>query len=167
MRSEINLLILDEPTNHLDIASREWIEDAVEEYDEALLFVSHDRYFIQEFATRIWALEDGRLTDFRGDLAAYNEYKSRQLSLQQTAKAVERKKEKPQRRKSPGSIEKQIARLERDIARAEEALAAIDRELEANATDYEKLMELGEKRSQAEEQLDALYLEWEELSENE
>ena len=167
MRSEINLLILDEPTNHLDIASREWIEDAVEEYDEALLFVSHDRYFIQEFATRIWALENGRLIDFRGDLAAYNEYKSRQLSLQQTAKAVERKKEKPQRRKSPGSIEKQIARLERDIARAEEALAAIDRELEANATDYEKLMELGEKRSQAEEQLDALYLEWEELSENE
>jgi len=53
MKSEINLLILDEPTNHLDLASREWIEDAVELYDETLLFISHDRYFINRFATRI------------------------------------------------------------------------------------------------------------------
>ena len=167
MRGEINLLILDEPTNHLDIASREWIEDAVEEYEEALIFVSHDRYFIQEFATRIWALEDGRLIDFRGDLAAYNEYKSRQLSLMQTARAVERKKEKPQRRQSPGSREKQIAKLEREIAKAEEAIAELDRQLEEFATDYEKLMELGELRSGAESKLEALYTEWEELSEDE
>ena len=66
MDEKINLLILDEPTNHLDVASREWIEEAVESYEGNLLFVSHDRYFINRFATRIWMLENGRITDFRG-----------------------------------------------------------------------------------------------------
>ena len=64
MDEEINLLILDEPTNHLDIAAREWIEEAVEAFDGTLLFVSHDRYFIQRFATRIWELADGTITDY-------------------------------------------------------------------------------------------------------
>ena len=62
MDDEINFLILDEPTNHLDIASREWIEEAVEAYDGTLLFVSHDRYFINRFATRIWELADQTIT---------------------------------------------------------------------------------------------------------
>ena len=66
MGSDINLLILDEPTNHLDIVSREWMEDALSDYGETLLFVSHDRWFIEKFATRIWAFENGRLTDYRG-----------------------------------------------------------------------------------------------------
>ncbi len=66
MGGDINFLILDEPTNHLDIASREWMEDALSDYEQTLLFVSHDRYFIEKFATRIWALADGKITDFRG-----------------------------------------------------------------------------------------------------
>ena len=57
MDEKINLLILDEPTNHLDIASREWVEDALEDYEGALIFVSHDRYFVDKFATRVWELE--------------------------------------------------------------------------------------------------------------
>ena len=61
MDEKINLLILDEPTNHLDVASREWIEEAVESYEGNLLFVSHDRYFINRFATRIWMLENGQI----------------------------------------------------------------------------------------------------------
>ena len=64
MRSNLNLLILDEPTNHLDIAMREWVEDALSDYSEALLFVSHDRYFISKFATRIWELRDGKERGF-------------------------------------------------------------------------------------------------------
>jgi ABC-type multidrug transport system ATPase subunit len=81
MGSEINFLVLDEPTNHLDIASREWIEDALSDYGEALLFVSHDRYFIEKFATRIWALSDGVLTDFRGTFEEYRAYVRRQRTL--------------------------------------------------------------------------------------
>ena len=66
MYDPLNLLILDEPTNHLDLASREWIEEAVEAFDGTLLFVSHDRYFVERFATRVLYLENGHLTDFIG-----------------------------------------------------------------------------------------------------
>ena len=65
MDDKINLLVLDEPTNHLDIASREWIECAIDEYEGTLLFVSHDRYFVDKFATRVWELEGGVIRDFK------------------------------------------------------------------------------------------------------
>ena len=78
MNGEINLLILDEPTNHLDLDSREWIEDAVADYFETLLFISHDRYFINRFATRIWAFEDGLFIDFNG---TYEQYMARRDDL--------------------------------------------------------------------------------------
>ncbi len=73
MDEKINLLILDEPTNHLDIASREWVEAAIEEFEGVLLFVSHDRYFIEKFAERIWLLEDGKIRDFP---CGYQKYRS-------------------------------------------------------------------------------------------
>lgn len=76
MDEEVNFLILDEPTNHLDIASREWIEDAVEAFDGTLLFVSHDRYFIQRFATRVWELADGTITDYPMGFAQYRAAKA-------------------------------------------------------------------------------------------
>ena len=76
MDDEINFLILDEPTNHLDIDSREWIEEAVEAYDGTLLFVSHDRYFINRFATRIWELTDGTITDYPCGFAQYRQMKA-------------------------------------------------------------------------------------------
>ena len=77
MDEKINLLILDEPTNHLDIASREWVEAAIEEFEGVLLFVSHDRYFIEKFAERIWLLEDGTIRDFRCD---YRKYRSWEMA---------------------------------------------------------------------------------------
>ena len=76
MDEEVNFLILDEPTNHLDIASREWIEEAVEAFDGTLLFVSHDRYFIQRFATRVWELADGTITDYPMGFAQYRAAKA-------------------------------------------------------------------------------------------
>ena len=78
MDEKINLLILDEPTNHLDVASREWIEEAVEAYDGTLLFVSHDRYFINRFATRIWELADGTITDYTCGFAQYRQLKAQE-----------------------------------------------------------------------------------------
>ena len=162
MGSEINLLILDEPTNHLDIASREWMEDALEDYDEALLFVSHDRYFIEKFATRIWALEDGEFTDFRGTFEAYRAFRARQAVREQAEKKVERKKEpKPKRGPSP---EKQLQRIEREIEKTEARLNELQSACETYATDYQKLMELTEESEAVQAELDALYEQWEALS---
>ena len=168
MRHDINFLILDEPTNHLDIASREWIEDAVADYGGALLFVSHDRWFIERFANRIWELSGGELTDFRGSFTQFREYKARQQSIQSAEKKKQQEKAAaPQKaEKRPNQrAERQLARLEREIAKLEGQIAALDAEAEANASDYQKLMELEAQRSALNEQLDALYAEWEAMAE--
>ena len=162
MGSDINLLILDEPTNHLDIASREWMEDALSDYEQTLLFVSHDRWFIEKFADRIWALEDGQLIDFRGGWREYVAWRERQASLQQTQpKAAKKKEEKKPR---VPNADKLIAKTEREIARLEEKLAALDAEAEEYATDYQKLMELDAQKKAVNEELLALYEKWEELN---
>jgi len=62
MQRKTNLLLLDEPTNHLDVASREWIEESLADFDGTMLFVSHDRYFLSKFANRVWSMENGRIT---------------------------------------------------------------------------------------------------------
>lgn len=168
MRSDVNLLILDEPTNHLDIASREWMEDALEDYGEALMFVSHDRYFIEKFATRIWAFEDGQVTDFRGGFQAFREYRERQEAIKQSARAAQpRPEKKPPRKKGTPEREKQLRRTEREIEKLEGRIRELDAEAEANGSDYQRLMEIDAERSGLSEQLDALYEEWEELSEEE
>ena len=161
MGSDINFLILDEPTNHLDIASREWMEDALSDYEQTLLFVSHDRYFIEKFATRIWALGDGKITDLRGGYLEFCAWRDRQTALQQTEKTVQRKEEK----KKPHlpNQEKQLAKIERDIARLEEKIAAVDAQAEEYAADYQKLLELGGQKEALESELMALYERWEEL----
>ena len=168
MRHDINFLILDEPTNHLDIASREWIEDAVADYGGALLFVSHDRGFIERVANRIWELSGGELTDFRGSFTQFREYKARQQSIQSAEKKKQQEKAAaPQKaEKRPNQrAERQLARVEREIAKLEGQIAALDAEAEANASDYQKLMELDAERSALNGQLDALYAEWEAMAE--
>ena len=169
MDDEINFLILDEPTNHLDIASREWIEEAVEAYDGTLLFVSHDRYFINRFATRIWELADGTITDYPMGFTQY-----RQVKAQGEAEKVEAPKpvkekpvtERPARgNKAQQAARKQLTICERDIAKVEERLAALDADMEAAACDYEKLNELVQEKETVQAELDALYEKWERLSE--
>ena len=163
MGSDINFLILDEPTNHLDIASREWMEDALSDFEQTLLFVSHDRYFIEKFATRIWALHDGEVTDFRGGYKEYCAWRDRQEQLRQIAPAPKEKKEEKKKPHAPNA-DKLIAKTEREIARLEEKIEALDREAEENSADYQKLMEIGEKREELDTQLMALYEKWEELN---
>ena len=165
MGSDIIFLILDEPTNHLDIASREWMEDAVSQYPEALLFVSHDRYFIEKFATRIWYLENGRITDYRGTYKEFREYQARQAVFNQTAKAETRKKEPQSKKKGTPGKEKQLARLEKEIAKLEEQIAALEQECEEFSSDYQKLMELDAEKMLLNDKLMAAYESWEELSE--
>ncbi len=170
MKNDINFLILDEPTNHLDIASREWIEDAVSDYTEALLFVSHDRWFIEKFATRIWELHDGKITDYRGTFSQFREYKARQQSI--ALAAAHREEKQPAAKsagraakgaKKSGNVEKQIAKLERDIAKMEEDIAALDAESQEFSSDYQKLLEIDARRQELTAQLDEMYERWEAL----
>ncbi len=166
MDESINLLILDEPTNHLDIASREWIEEAVASYDGALLFVSHDRYFINRFATRIWMLEDGKIRDFKGDYQAWLAKKAREEELREVLKpkAEKEKKSRPKRSGGTKMVEKKLAQVEREIAKLEEQAAALEEQMAEFATDYQKLQELIEGKEALEEQTAALYEQWEALS---
>ena len=167
MDAKINLLILDEPTNHLDIQSREWIEEAVEEYEGNLLFVSHDRYFIDRFATRIWMLENGHITDFKGTYQEYLAAKQRQkLAAAAPAPAAkeESKKEKPKRPGGTKNLEKEVAAAERAVAKAEEQMYDLTQQIEEASSDYLKLQELYEQREALEEEILKLYGTWESLS---
>jgi ABC-type multidrug transport system ATPase subunit len=76
MQGDANFLLLDEPTNHLDIPSREWIEEAVSQFGGTILFISHDRFFINKFGDRVWELENGRITDYHGTYEEYCGWKS-------------------------------------------------------------------------------------------
>ena len=169
MDDEINFLILDEPTNHLDIASREWIEEAVEAYDGTLLFVSHDRYFINRFATRIWELADQTITDYPMGFAQYRQVKAQEEAEKTEPPKPQKEKtvqERPQRgNKAQQAARRQLTICERDIAKAEERIAALEADMEAAACDYEKLNELVKEKESAQAELDALYERWEQLSE--
>ena len=160
MRSDLNFLILDEPTNHLDIASREWIEDAVADYGGALLFVSHDRWFIERFAGRIWLLRDGKITDFRGTFSQFREYQARQQVFAQAKPAQTAEKGGKGQKKASPNREKQRARLEREIERTEAQLGELDAQSEAFSSDYQKLLEIEEQKAALNERLEALYEEW-------
>ena len=160
MDEKINLLILDEPTNHLDIASREWVEAAIEEFEGVLLFVSHDRYFIEKFAERIWLLEDGTIRDFP---CGYQKYRSI-LEHEAAAKPAPVVEAKPKKEKPKGGTkesEKLVRRLEREIEKQETAIAELDARIEAAAADYQELTRLLGEKETAENDLMALMEQWE------
>ena len=162
MGADINFLILDEPTNHLDIASREWMEDALSDYEQTLLFVSHDRYFIEKFATRIWALADGKITDFRGGYGDYCRWRERQEVFAQTERNTTRKK--AVKKEASPNKERASAKLEREIAKLEEKAAELERQCEEYSADYQKLMELDAQKKALDDELMLLYEKWEELN---
>ncbi len=160
MDEKINLLILDEPTNHLDIASREWVEAAIEEFEGVLLFVSHDRYFIEKFAERIWLLEEETIRDFR---CGYSKYRSI-LEHEAMAKPVVMAEPKPKKEKPKGGTKDQdklIRRLEREIEKQEKLMAELDGKMEAAGADYQELTLLLEEKERAEAVLLDLMEQWE------
>jgi len=160
MDEKINLLILDEPTNHLDIASREWVEAAIEEFEGVLLFVSHDRYFIEKFAERVWLLEDGGIRDFK---CGYKKYRSI-IEHEAAAKQPVIAEAKPKKEKSKGGTkeqEKLVRRLEREIEKQEAVIAELDEKMIAAAADYQELSRLMEEKENAEMTLLDLMEQWE------
>ena len=164
MDEKINLLILDEPTNHLDIASREWVECAIEEFEGVLLFVSHDRYFVEKFADRIWELEGGRIRDFKCGYAKYRSILAHEAASAPAPAAVpERreaeKKEKP--RPKDKELEKQVRRLEREIEKQEKLLAGLEEQVAAASADYQELSHLLEEKEREDAVLSNLMEQWE------
>lgn len=164
MDEKINLLILDEPTNHLDIASREWVEAAIEEFEGVLLFVSHDRYFIEKFAERIWLLEDGKIRDFPCGYQKYRSILEHEAAAKiQTPAAPKPKKEKP--KGGTKESEKQVRRLEREIEKQEGVVAALDAQIEEKGGDYQELTRLLGEKEEAENLLMELMEQWEKAQE--
>ena len=164
MDEKINLLILDEPTNHLDIASREWVEAAIEEFEGVLLFVSHDRYFIEKFAERIWLLEDGQIRDFPCGYAKYRSI----IEHEQAAKPIVTAAPKQKKEKPKGGTKEQdklIRRLEREIEKQEKVVAEFDPKIEAASADYQELTRLLSEKEEAEMVLMELMEQWENAQE--
>lgn len=160
MDEKINFLILDEPTNHLDIASREWVEAAIEEFEGVLLFVSHDRYFIEKFAERIWLLEDEVIRDFPCGYQKYRSILEHEAAAKTQAPAAPKpKKEKP--RGGTKESEKLVRRLEREIEKQETVVAELEAKIEEAGADYQELTRLLHEKEEAEDALMDLMEQWE------
>ena len=160
MDEKINFLILDEPTNHLDIASREWVEAAIEEFEGALLFVSHDRYFIEKFAERIWLLQDGKIRDFKCGYKKFRSIIEHEAAMTvPTPNEPKAKKEKP--KGGTKENDKLVRRLEREIEKQEAVVAEYDVKIDAAAADYQELTRLLAEKEEAEMVLMDLMEQWE------
>ena len=166
MDEKINLLILDEPTNHLDIASREWVEAAIEEFEGVLLFVSHDRYFIEKFAERIWALEDGTIRDFKCGYSKYRSILEHEAMNKAAPVSAEPKVKKEKPKGGTKEVEKLIRRLEREIEKQENLVAELDAKIEISGADYQELTRLLGEKEEAELVLMDLMEQWEAAQES-
>jgi len=165
MQRDVNFLILDEPTNHLDIASREWIEEVLSEFEGTILFISHDRYFIRKFANVVCELEDGMLYYFDGGYDEYRQWKQYVQSQKLQQEKNQKVQEKPKtdnriKRPSPKSLEKKLAKIENELASIEERLAMIEKEMEAHSSDYERLNELLSEKKSLEEKQEEVLNQW-------
>ncbi len=181
MLSEANFLIIDEPTNHLDITSKEILEEALKNYTGTVLCVSHDRYFINQTATRILELTGKRLIPYLGNYDDYLEKRDEMNSLYLTPSkddaspsvtAVSGSREDwKQRKEEQARIRKKqndLKKLEDDIHSREQRDAEIDELLsdETVYTDVERLMELNDEKEKIRTDLDQLYDRWEVLAED-
>ncbi|MCW1941224.1 ABC-F family ATP-binding cassette domain-containing protein [Bacillus anthracis] len=177
MMQKSNLLILDEPTNHLDLNSKEILENALIDYPGTLLFVSHDRYFINRVTTTVIELSTEGAQEYLGDYDYYVEKKNEMIEraeLEQedetpVQKTVAQEKlnylEEKERKKLERQRTRKIEELEQNIVQFEEEIATLEDQLclpEIYA-DYEKASEITTKKQTLQEQLDACMAEWEEL----
>lgn len=169
-----NFLILDEPTNHLDIDSKEVLENALIDFDGTLLFVSHDRYFINRVATHVLELSENGSTLYLGDYDYYVEKKAEvEVSQAEELSTSNQEKEaspvndyqaQKESQKEARKLMRQIENLEAEIETLENQSQAISEQmLETN--DAEKLMELQAELDKISHRQEAAMLEWEELSE--
>ena len=181
MLSNANLLILDEPTNHLDIVSKEILENALNNYTGTVLYVSHDRYFINATATRILELTNQNIINYIGnydyymekrDILTANAFPAKDSDSDTTASVKESKVSWQQSREEQNRLKKrknEIKKIEERIAQIEERISAIDIEYSdpSIGSNTARLMDLHNESTNLKQELDALYERWEELMEAE
>jgi ATP-binding cassette, subfamily F, member 3 len=155
-----NFLVLDEPTNHLDIPSREALELALAEFEGTVLCVSHDRYFLDRFAAKIFALEDGMLKIYLGN---FSEYREKILNLAEIKKGevskLEVQSSRPQKAREKRVNPMVIQKLEGEITSLEEQIVKIENQLTAEeaTSDWQKLAGLLNERERLYDELEKLY----------
>lgn len=162
--SEPNFLLLDEPTNHLDIYAREGLEKALLDFGGTILFVSHDRYFIDKLANKLWVMEKGTITEFVGSFSEYRE--QQRLNEQDSKKARQAKVEKTKRLESKAkNLAKQRDNLEDAIEKLEEEKAHLEALLGDPQLyqDERESREVLAKYELTKEKLESAYQEWETL----
>lgn len=190
MLSESNFLILDEPTNHLDIMSKEILEDALNSYTGTVLYVSHDRYFINRTAGRILELNRHLLTEYQGNYDYYLEKKNEMVSGSSSlaaassgissasaflsASASKTDSESKQNWKTQKEQQAALRKKENDIRKCEESIEALEKrnaEIDLEMADPDvctnvaRLQELSREKEQNDAELEVLYEKWEQLSE--
>ena len=177
MLSEANLIILDEPTNHLDMASKEILENAINNYTGTVLYVSHDRYFINQTASRILELTNTKLINYLGNYDYYYE-KKEELTATFAPKEEKAKAEKTTSSNKQDYLERKaeaarIRKLKNDISKVEEKIKKYEDRLNeldemvadpSVSTNSAKLNEIGKEQNEISDKLDKLMEEWEILS---
>ena len=176
MLSESNFLILDEPTNHLDITSKEILENALNHYTGTVLYISHDRYFINKTATRILELKNQTLINYLGNYDYYLEKKEELTSIY--APCDEETKSKTTSSKEDWKSQKEehakLRKKQNELTRIEEEIHQLEtRDKEMNElltkeeiyTNVEELVKLNKEKKDIADKLEILYEKWEELAE--
>lgn len=182
MLSNANFLILDEPTNHLDITSKEILENAINSYDGTILYVSHDRYFINKTATRILELVNKKLVNYLGNYDYYLEKREELTSIYASpennltnsdtvpSKASENKADWKAQKEQQAKIRKKqndLKKVEEQIASLEEKSSELNAKMldPAISSDVGELMKISKELEEISKELEGLYEKWEELSE--
>lgn len=164
--TKANFLVLDEPTNHLDIYAREGLERALLDFSGTLLFVSHDRFFINRLATKLWIIESGQLKEFLGTFSAYKEQEVKKR--QEQVKKIKPYKERPEKKTgiSRKKLEKEQQELEQRIEDLEARKNALEEVLQDPSLyqDGEKSKEMVKQYQEINEEVQAIYKLWEGLT---
>ena len=166
MSNKVDVLLLDEPTNHLDITSREWVEDAIETYQGTMIFISHDRHFIEKFSNKFWHLHKGVIYEFDGSYAEYRQFAIKSEKPNGIRVSVVR--EVTNEPFSDGFKEEvtnknvvKIQLIEREIEAAEKQLMSIEEKMASSDTSYDALEALIIEKALIQSTLSALYDTWE------
>jgi len=164
IQNDINLLILDEPTNHLDIDSRENLEEALMEFSGTILFISHDRFFINKLGERICEIEDKKIINYEGNYEYYKEKKIEFKRNKIETPSIEKEK-KPRNKENTekqgyGNKLKQSETLENKIQELETKVKNIDIEMNSKGSEYEKLLGLSNEKEKVQQELDLILEKW-------